>query len=316
MMPKTSSLSTTPLDRAIGAFLGMAVADALGSTVEFMSPTLIRARYGSHRDMRGGGALGWEVGQYTDDTQMAVCLARSLIRSYDESGTPGLDVDDLGREFVRWLESRPKDIGNTTRAALSRLQRGTRAALSGIADRDAQANGAVMRGAPIALLWHRPDHRPYLRHDSLMQSYPTHRNSIAAGAAVVVNSVIAHLIQGGDLDAAIDAAIDQANPEWVEFLRIWNAQGRPHRGNSGWAVSTVLTALHCVCTTNSFEDAVIQAVNGGDDADTVGAVTGMIAGARYGADAIPARWLTPLENRGFLTEAARTLFMMTERNTD
>ena len=306
--------SITSLDRAKGSILGLVVADALGCTVEFTSPAEIKNKFGldGQTEMRGGGFLNWPVGAYTDDSQMMLCLLESLVATNSKTLT-GLDVDDLGRRFVAWYDSRPPDIGITVRQALTRLKKGTPAAFSGDANPQSQANGAVMRCAPVGVLWHRPAQRSELIRDSLFSAAPTHRSPIAAGACVVANIIIAELISGQTFETALVQAKVAANPEWQNVLDEWNTAGRPHRGNSGWALSTVLTALHCILTTSTFEDAVVKAVNGGDDADTVGAVTGEMAGALYGFSAIPKRWLKVLKDREKFIDLTTELFEMGEK---
>ncbi len=314
-MADSQNKSITSLDRARGSVLGLVAADALGSTVEFTSPEQIKQKFGpaGQTEMRGGGLLNWAVGDYTDDSQMMLCLLESLVETNRETFT-GLDVADLGRRFVAWYDSHPPDIGLTVSNALARLKSGTPAAFSGDANPESQANGAVMRCAPVGVLWHRPAQRFELVRDSLLSAAPTHRSPVAAGACMVVNVMIAELISGQTLETALAQARAAANPEWQKVLDEWNAAGRPHRGNSGWALSTVLTALHCIITTSTFEEAVIKAVNGGDDADTVGAVTGEIAGALYGYSAIPARWLKVLKDREKFIELATELFGIGENN--
>jgi ADP-ribosyl-[dinitrogen reductase] hydrolase len=299
------------LDRALGSLVGLVCADALGSTVEFMSPSQIKARYGEqgHTEMRGGGSIGWELGEYTDDGQMMLCLLESLLATNTSSKVTGLDVADLAKRFVAWYNSNPKDIGITTAQSIRRLIEGVPAELAGNADPSSQANGAVMRSAPVAVLWHKMENRQKLVRDSLLQAYPTHRSPIAAGASVVANLMVAEFIENqAGFEQALQVAINAANPEWQSILTEWQTQGYPPKGNSGWAVSTVLTALHCLKTTANYEQAVIKAVNGGDDADTVGAVTGMIAGAFYGLSSIPDRWLAVLKDRAKIIELGTKLF--------
>lgn len=306
--------SISSLDRAKGSILGLVAADALGSTVEFTSPAEIKQKFGpaGQTEMRGGGFLNWATGDYTDDSQMMLCLLESLVATNREIPS-GLDVEDLGRRFVAWYDSRPPDIGITVSQALARLKSGTPAAFSGDANPQSQANGAVMRCAPVAVLWHRPSRRPELVRDSLLSAAPTHRSPIAAGACVVANVLIAELISGKPFETALAQAKTAAGPEWQSVLDEWEKAGRPHRGNSGWALSTVLTALHCILTTSTFEEAVVKAVNGGDDADTVGAVTGEIAGALYGYAAIPERWLRVLKDREKFIDMTTRLFQLGEK---
>lgn len=312
---------TVKLDRAIGSIVGLAVADALGSTVEFMTPEEIKKLYGpgGHTEMRGGGKwyINWDLGEYTDDGQMMMCLLESLVATNQAHRTKlsiaGLDVDDLGRRFEAWYDSAPKDVGITVSKAIHRMKDGIPASLSGDPDPQSQANGAVMRCAPVGVLWNNPYYRTYLIRDSLLSAVPTHRSPVAMGTCVIVNTMIAEFINGADFETALTAAVRAAEGEWHAILVKWEQEGRPHRGNSGWAVSTVLTALHCLYTTSSFEAAVVKAVNGGDDADTVGAVTGELAGAFYGASAIPARWTAVLKDHARMVELAQTLFEISER---
>jgi ADP-ribosyl-[dinitrogen reductase] hydrolase len=313
MLNNTINSYNIRLDQAKGSILGLVAGDALGSTVEFKSPEEIKARYGlaGQTEMRGGGFFNWAVGEYTDDGQMMLCLLESLAAT-NQKDLSGLNVDDLGRRFVAWYDSGPSDIGTTIRQALARLKSGTSAALSGDADPNSQANGAVMRCSPVAVLWHRPERRSELIRDSLLSAFPTHRSVIAAGACVVANVMIAELINGANFETALAQAKASAGPEWRAELEKWDREGRPHRGNTGWALSTVLTALHCILTTQTFEEAVIKAVNGGSDADTVAAVTGEIAGALYGLNAIPGRWLQVLKDRDKFIYLASRLFEIGE----
>ncbi len=313
MLNDTANSINSRLDRARGSILGLVTGDALGSTVEFTSPEQIKARYGpaGQTEMRGGGPFNWAVGDYTDDGQMMFCLLESLVET-NRQKLSGLDVADLGRRFMDWYDSSPADMGITTRQALARLKNGVSASLSGDTDPNNQANGAVMRCSPVAVLWHSPTRRSELVRDSLLSATPTHRSAIAAGACVVANVMIAELINGSTFETALVQTKASAGPEWQTELAKWENEGRPYRGNTGWALSTVLTALHCINTTRTFEEAVIKAVNGGSDADTVGAVTGEIAGALYGLSVIPDRWLKVLKDREKFVNLAAQLFQLGE----
>src|SRR3974390_2497631 len=130
-------------DRALGAFLGFAVGDALGATVEFMTKAEIAATYGVHDRMIGGGWLKLVPGAVTDDTEMALALGRSLIRSR------GLNVRDLCEEFAAWLRSGPADVGNTCRRGIRRYM--TEGTLAGPPSEGDAGNGAALRGLPVAL---------------------------------------------------------------------------------------------------------------------------------------------------------------------
>lgn len=299
-------------DRAIGSIVGLAVGDALGATVECAWTEDIYVKYGpqGQTEMRGGGPWKLAIGEYTDDTAMMLCLLESLlVTNRRATARPhGLDVNDLGQRFVKWKQSKPKDIGRTVYRALERIEQGVEPILAGDPDPDNQANGAVMRCAPVAVLWHLPSQSEALVRDSLLSAYPTHRSPLSSYACVLVNTLIARLIEDYELETALSRAKEVAGQEWLVVLDQWEAEGRPHKGNAGWVVATVLTALHCVLTTASFEEAVVKAVNGGRDADTVGAVTGTIAGALYGESAIPTRWTEVLKDYNKMRAMAEELF--------
>lgn len=305
-------------DRAIGSIVGLAVGDALGATVECEWTKDIYAAFGpkGQTEMRGGGPCKLAVGEYTDDTAMMLCLLESLLATNrtatSESELRGLNVNDLGQRFVEWKRSKPQDIGRTVYKALQRIEQGVEVSLAGDPDPNNQANEAVMRCAPVAVLWHRPSQSSELIRDSLLSAYPTHRSPLSSYACVLVNTLIARLIDDYELETALSRAKDVAGTEWQSVLDQWEEEGRPHKGNAGWVVATVLTALHCVLTTASFEDAIVKAVNGGQDADTVGAVTGAIAGALYGESAIPARWTEVLKDYDKMLEMADELFQLGE----
>jgi ADP-ribosyl-[dinitrogen reductase] hydrolase len=130
-------------DRALGAYLGLAVGDALGATVEFMLPQEIKYQYGTHREIIGGGWLKLKAGRVTDDTEMALALGRALIASN------GWDANVVAKSFVAWLKTRPVDIGNTCRRGIQRYM--LDGSLSGPVREGDAGNGAAMRNLPVVL---------------------------------------------------------------------------------------------------------------------------------------------------------------------
>jgi ADP-ribosylglycohydrolase len=307
-------------DRAVGALIGLAVGDALGATVECAWTADIYATYGKRgqTEMRGGGPHHLPIGAYTDDTAMMRCLLDSLLhtnRGVATTALMNLNIYDLAGRFVSWMESNPPDIGRTVRASLLKIKAGISPLKAGDDNPLNQANGAVMRCAPIAVLFNNPSHFRQLTMASLLSAYPTHRSPLSVHACILVNQLISELItRGKPFNRAYFKAKEVVtNAEWQTQLAKWEADGCPNLGNAGWVVATVLSALHCVLTTSSFEQALIKAVNGGRDADTVGAVTGAIAGAMYGEKAIPTRWTSMLQEYPTLREQASTLFELGRR---
>lgn len=290
-------------DRALGAMLGLAIGDALGTTLEFS------ARDSKLRitDMTGGGPFALEPGQWTDDTAMALALADSLLFS------PALDEVDLMDRFLAWHQSGEYsctgtcfDIGITTRGALQRYQRSGNP-LAGSSDPRSAGNGSLMRLAPVAIrFW---NDRPALCDVAARQSRTTHGAPQAVDACVAYAEILADAIAGQSRTGVMHlrrSAHDKAIADIVAGS--WRGLHRDAILSDGYVVHSLEAALWSVGRTGTFSDAVLLAVNLGDDADTTGAITGQLAGALYGASRIPADWKGQLAWEQRITETAQTLF--------
>jgi ADP-ribosylglycohydrolase len=288
----------TTSDRAHGALLGLAVGDALGATVEFMPP----GTFTPVKDMIGGGPHMLQPGQWTDDTSMALCLAESLLKC------AGFDALDQMQRYVRWyregyLSSTEScfDIGNATRAALHRFEEDGDP-YAGSADPHSAGNGSIMRLAPVPIFYHR-DPRAAIRY-AADSSRTTHGAAEAVDACRYMCGLIVGALNGTPREAML-------SPRWSPVQGLWDeeplapriddvAAGSfvtkepPQIRGSGYVVESLEAALWAFSRSSSFEDGLLLAVNLGDDADTTGAVYGQIAGAYYGASAIPATWLEKL----------------------
>jgi ADP-ribosyl-[dinitrogen reductase] hydrolase len=269
------------LNRALGAYLGFACGDALGATVEFMTPKQIQKRYGLHQDIIGGGWLGLEAGQVTDDTQMSLAVGQAIIDNQ------GWNIQAVADNFVAWLESNPPDIGNTCRRGIMRYR--DSGELFGLPRDDDAGNGACMRNLPVVLTTlNRLD---YFSEWSLQQSHITHNNPLSNAATLALGRIANYLINGQDMDVCKQEA-ELLISQYSEFSY------SPYPGKaSGYIVDTVQTILHYFFSTDSFESCLIATVNQGDDADTTGALAGMLAGAKYGTHQIPGRWLKQLDQQ-------------------
>ncbi|TXN42378.1 ADP-ribosylglycohydrolase family protein [Methylobacterium sp. WL7] len=291
-------------DRARGALLGLAVGDALGATLEFEP----RDVHPLHTEMCGAGPFDLKPGQWTDDTSMALALAESLIAH------PDFDPADLMRRFVAWAEDGAYsctgscfDIGITTRQSLSLFQR-TGEPFAGSTTPDTAGNGSLMRVAPVALRALDDDaHAARIARD---QSRTTHAATEAVEACDLVVRILREAIQSGGKDAL------QPRP-WDGSARVrdiaagtWRGKTRSQIKSSGYVIDTLEAALWCTDQAASFEEALVLAVNLAGDADTVGAVTGQVAGAVFGVSAIPQRWLEPLAWRGQLETLAAQLLRL------
>jgi len=298
------------LDRFRGCLVGLAVGDALGGPLEFMSAGEIVAQYGGPvRDMVGGGWLHLRPGEYTDDTQMTLCIAESIV------GRGAFDMADIVRRFVAWYDSQPKDIGNITRLALTELKRGTswqeagRVAHQRSGGRSA-GNGSIMRCAPLALYrW--PDCRRLIQ-DSVDSSRVTHWDDLACYSAAALNLIIAELLQGRRR-SAVETAIGRLSelaPTVAQRLAGVETKSQTDLEPTGFVLDTLEAAMWCWRHTDSFEEALVTAVNLGGDADTVGAVCGALAGADFGLSGIPSRWLEALEGATHLAHLAQELYRL------
>lgn len=266
-------------DRAMAAFLGFALGDALGATVEFLTPREIAARHGLHREITGGGWLKLKPGAVTDDTQMALVLGRSLI------ARQGFDARDICAGFAAWLKSGPVDVGNTCRRGIRRfLEKGT---VEGPYAEDDAGNGAAMRVLPVALAT--LGHPERAAAWTVAQAHATHNHPLSDAACVALVRMVQGLVLG-----AGGAVIAQEAEALITQHR--DFRFTPYRGrSSAFVVETLQTVLHYTLSSESFEEVLTGTVNQGGDADTTGALAGMLAGARGGMAALPERWLAALD---------------------
>jgi ADP-ribosyl-[dinitrogen reductase] hydrolase len=288
------------VDRARGALLGLAAGDALGAALEWLSPEQIAIRYGGPlRDLVASGM--WEMGEWTDDTAMMLALAQSL----SERG--GYDEDDLFARYAVWIRSGPKDVGATVCGALERARSADEARRLAEAYHErsggkSAGNGSLMRTAPIGLRYRRD--RSELERISRADSSMTHHDPLAADACVFFNQTLAALVEGRKLpkpeSAVAETALAATGASEDELLE-------PVQRQMGFVLTALRVGYAAAFGRANFEEAVVFAANLGGDADTNAAVAGALAGARFGADAIPQRWLEPLREREVISGDATRL---------
>ena len=273
-------------DRALGAYLGFAIGDALGATVEFMRPREIQDQYGLHREIIGGGWLKLARGQVTDDTTMSLALGGALLQG-GRNGLQGFaDGDEtllrsIGQAYVLWFKGKPVDCGNTCRRGIRRFMLdGT---LSGAYNPGDAGNGALMRNLPAVLATLGRDAE--FERLSIAQARLTHHHPLSDAATLGIGALLRHLLGG-----ASQGECQNWTAHWVSENPTFRFV--PYRGRAtAYVVDTVQTVLHYLTLHDDFEAALVATVNQGDDADTTGALVGMLAGARCGASALPQRWL-------------------------
>lgn len=266
---------------ARAAFLGVALGDALGATTEFMTPREIQRTYGVHKKIIGGGWLHLKPGRVTDDTEMSLCIARAI----DENG--GWNLSAVADHFARWLKSKPIDVGATCRRGISdyiihgRMEKPFN-------DWDG-GNGAAMRMVPIALATLGDEE--LLDKLTLEQAHLTHNHHLSDAACRTLGRMVQQALLGAGRTRlhAITRTLCARYPNF----RFNHYRG----GASAYVVETLQTVFHYFFSTANFQECLIGVVNQGGDADTTGAIAGMVAGAFYGSQQLPKKWLKKLDSQ-------------------
>lgn len=283
----------TEQGRYRGALLGLACGDAIGTTVEFQP----RGSFPEVVDMTGGGPFSLEAGQWTDDTSMALCLAHSLLHR------AGFDPVDQMNRYCNWYNCGYMsstgacfDIGNATAAALRRYL-ADQNPYAGSTDPSTAGNGALMRLAPVPMY--------FVQDEAAVLQYAADSTRIthAAPEAIECSQLFAMQLRAALLGRSksdiLEAAYSGPLSTKVQALAqgaYLNKDAGEIKG-SGYAVESLEAALWCFARTHSFKEAVLQAANLGDDADTTAAICGQLAGAYYGIQDIPMPWLDKIAMR-------------------
>lgn len=286
--PNPGTAAAQDLDRHRGCLLGLAAGDAVGTTVEFAA----RGTFAPVTDMNGGGPFNLQAGQWTDDTSMALCLATSLL----ECGA--FDPADQMERYRRWqtqgyLSSTGQcfDIGNTVAAALTRWTL-TGEPYSGSTRPDTAGNGALMRLAPVPMFYRRTP-MAALEY-CLASSRTTHACAECLDAAWLLGEILLRALAGAprqDLLIVKDISLPYGSTGIARLAQgAYLDKAQTEIRGTGYVVHSLEAALWCLAQTSDYRSAILAATNLGDDADTTAAICGQIAGAHYGADAIPLQW--------------------------
>ena len=299
----------TQIERYRGCLLGLAVGDALGTTLELLSP----GSFTPIRDMVGGGPFRLSPGEWTDDTSMALCLAESLINCQD------MDLSDQMQRYLRWyregyLSSTGAcfDIGNTVRSALEKFEK-TGNHRSGSTDPFSAGNGSIMRLAPVPMYF--ADDLPASIRNSARSSLTTHGTGTAVDACRYFGALITGALNGvAKSDLLSDEYFTDEDPLTEEIEQIargsFKEKQPPDIKGTGYVVQSLEAALWAFDRSDSFESGCLMAVNLGDDADTTGAVFGQIAGAYYGEAGIPNSWVSKIALKDLIRSFADQIFSL------
>jgi len=297
------------LDQFRGCLIGLAVGDALGTTVEFEKP----GNFEPITDMVGGGPFDLKPGQWTDDTSMALCLAESLIECN------GFNPVDQMERYVQWwrngyLSSTGHcfDIGNTTAGSLIRFEQ-THQPYCGTTSPHSAGNGSLMRLAPIPMFYYKDENLALqMARDS---SRTTHGAQTCLDCCMFCCQIIVNILNG-ESDKQQLKNLYCSETTTLEYrqlmysLRDIEQKNPPHIKGSGYVIKTLEAALWGFYKFDSFEEGCLAVVNLGDDADTTAAVYGQIAGAYYGERAIPDKWREKITKYEQIKSFAEQLAMM------
>lgn len=309
----TNSANITLQDRFLGSLLGLAVGDALGTTLEFKTP----GSFTPLSDMVGGGPFGLLPGQWTDDTSMALCLAESLLRCGFHNPADQMDT------YIRWMRKghlssngRCFDIGNTVRSALQRYINTGTAYAGSTAERSA-GNGSLMRLCPV-VLYHFGQSAYGIIFLAGESSRTTHQHPACIDACRYFASLLLGALSGRDKRRLLTPLFTPEGWNWelaplcqeIEEVALGSFYHRqpPDICGKGYVVKSIEAALWAFCHSQSFEEGALMAVNLGDDADTTGAIYGQLAGAFYGISGIPEHWVDRLADNAMLREFAEGLY--------
>ncbi|MFB8004580.1 ADP-ribosylglycohydrolase family protein [Nocardia sp. NPDC056000] len=276
-------LTAEQADRAAGVLLGTAAGDALGAGYEFTHPgpeVVI--------EMKGGGSFNWAPGEWTDDTSMAIAIARAAARVPNLHEEAGLDA--VAAEFLIWWDSKPADIGMQTRQVLQWRSPTGREMQVRAHDLEGlkAGNGSLMRTAPVALAY--LDDEEHCAKGAAVVSSLTHYDMQAMQACKLWTCAIRHAVLYGTYDGVRESLSKVDAGFWGPLLDKAECGAPADFPKNGWVVHALQTAWWAITHADTLPAALELAVRAGGDTDTTAAIAGGLLGARWGASAIPAEW--------------------------
>ncbi|MEA2769996.1 MAG: ADP-ribosyl-[dinitrogen reductase] hydrolase, partial [Acetobacteraceae bacterium] len=284
-------------DRALGCMLGMVIGDSLGSQVEFQTAETIRAAYPDGvRDLADSPVWKTLAGQPTDDSELGLALARSLVRSGE------YDAEDAAAAYGRWFASGPFDCGHTTGlafgAAAMALADKAGAARSK-ADHGSQSNGSLMRIGPIGVWARDPDEAARVASEDSSLSHP---HPVCRAACAAFAGAISAALYGADRRGMMEAAVRIADAAGSDAAAVGAALRRAAAGvppgdfqrQMGWVLIALQNAFFHLAAGTAAEPALVTTVGQGGDTDTNAAIAGALLGAADGRTSLPVRWVMPV----------------------
>ena len=241
-----------------GSIIGMAIGDAMGATTEFMSKEQIKRKYGVVDDIIGGGWLSLKPGEVTDDTQMSMCVIDAIMKEDD------FELD-CKNNFIKWLSTSPKDVGNQCLIGINELLNGNKFAS---VNEQSLGNGSLMRAIPCALI----DNLDY----NIVQGIMTHNSKICTSAISLYHKNINEYLKYGTETITVSTSDKLHKP-------------------TGYVMHSLNNAIYYASRSENFKDTMIAVVNDGGDADTIACITGGLIGAKFGIENVPEKWIEKLD---------------------
>jgi len=317
--------------------MGLCVADALGVPVEFQRRDTLKRN--PVEGMRAFGTHGQPAGTWSDDTSMTLAFMDGLQQSIGKGKSPNIDYHIIMKNFNLWLrEARftPHgevfDVGNATREALIRFQKGVSPLVCGGTTEKDNGNGSLMRILPVAFYIHSLYESDETKYNDAMDlvhrvSSLTHAHKRSLIACGIYVSIACEILSGKSLQLSIDHGIKRAiayyrgleieqqfdlSGELSHFERLLDTESFAALRvdsikSSGYVVDTLEAAIWCLCNTTRYRDCIIKAVNLGEDTDTVAAVAGGLAGLHYGMKSIPTEWIEQIVKREYIENLCHAL---------
>lgn len=285
-------------DKKLGTLVGLAVGDAMGAPYEFLD----KSRYTPTREYNTGGAHNVSLGEWTDDTSMALCLAQSLI------DCNSFDAKDQMEKYLKWytegyMSTRGKcfDIGNSTAKSIIDFEL-NRNIFSKVTKNDESGNGTIMRLAPIPMLWSADF---MLLEFAKKSSLTTHKSPEASKCAEILAQIIHRCYYNEDKNYILE------NSNAVKFIS--EAKQMKETIPTGYCIDTLEVAIRGFYNFDNFIDGLLYCISLGDDTDTVGAVYGQMAGAYYGLSGIPDYYKENLQWYDKILEIGNKLVDLSEK---
>lgn len=297
------------LNRYLGGMMGVAAGDALGGTTELMWYDEIAEKYGVLRDIIGGGKLGLDPGEVTDDTYMTIAVAKGILKS-GAMGKWTMPYDAIGDEFLAWIQSDyVNDVGKTVSRTIRHYYqtrdwfsaaRLTDEQLGGLSD----GNGSVMRCVPVPLAYAGSEETAL--EIAYRQSKLTHYGELAGETCKIYTRIILDILDGAELKEAFLSGIRGSEYEHLAPATFETVPANAYiKHTFRWVQKVIMEE-------NSFEDIIIRAANNGGDSDTIAAIAGGLAGVYYGYEAIPERWKEKILRRTEIETLARKLYQFNQ----